>query len=126
LSGLLTADVITPLAIAILFWAEQMFEVPGHCASLVQDSKGDSVQFLGGLSSKLRRLPRLRRDSRSSISSPAGPGTLSTNEDAQELLSTVQNEFVFRQVQFELTSAPRTPFLLLQRVYIVPGSDDPV
>src|SRR4051812_7844311 len=102
LAGSLTSEVITPCATAILFCTAQLLPKPGHWALLVQESNGSSSQFLGGLVSKLRRLPTLRRDSRSSVSSPDGGGWMSTNVLRQVLLSTTQLVCTFLQVQFEL------------------------
>ena len=71
-AGSLISDVTTPCATAILFCTAQLLPKPVHCALLVHESNGSSSQFFGGLVSKFSRLPRLRRDSRSSVSSPDG------------------------------------------------------
>src|SRR3569832_2167888 len=101
-AGSLIKEVTTPCATDILFWIAQLLPKPGHCAFDVHESKGSSSQFFGGLVSKFSRLPFLRRDSRSSVSSPDGGGTSSTNE--------------FLQVLLVLMSPPETPLLFAQRV----------
>src|SRR6185369_7120791 len=84
-AGSLTREVTTPLATASLFWAEQVLPSPVQSVATVQEANGACVQFFGALASKFLRLPSLRRDSRSSVSSPEGGGIVSTKLDAHAL-----------------------------------------
>ena len=98
---------MTDLATAILDCAAQVLPVPVQSAAALQAWKGDSVQFFGGLAAKLRRLPRWRRDSRSSVSSPEGGGWRSAKLAAQAFVSTAQVVWVVLQVQLVFTVLQR-------------------